>query len=172
MHVGSLGQEDPLEEERATHLDILAWRIPMDRGARWATVHGVTQSWTQLSNLASKQAHPYTDTRSFKSHTCTHVYHSHMHTLRHPSLSHTHTPYHHQRLLTDSRTCAQNHTSAHRSPPHACRSRRSHRDTHAHSPTRPARTPQCEDKAEPGLSTCESRSLGVLRLRPPHVLCG
>ena len=52
MHVGSLGQEDPLEEERATHLDILAWRIPMDRGARWATVHGVTQSWTQLSNLA------------------------------------------------------------------------------------------------------------------------
>ena len=21
---------------------------PMDRGARWAAVHGVTQSWTQL----------------------------------------------------------------------------------------------------------------------------
>ena len=46
MHVGSLGQEDPLEEERATHLDILAWRIPMDRGARWATVHGVAKSQT------------------------------------------------------------------------------------------------------------------------------
>ena len=23
---------------------------PMDRGAWWATVHGVTKSWTQLSN--------------------------------------------------------------------------------------------------------------------------
>ena len=26
--VGSLGQEDPLEEERATHCSVLAWRIP------------------------------------------------------------------------------------------------------------------------------------------------
>ena len=24
----------------ATHSSILAWRIPMDRGAWWATVHG------------------------------------------------------------------------------------------------------------------------------------
>ena len=29
---------------------ILAWRIPMDRGAWWTTVHGVGKSWTQLSN--------------------------------------------------------------------------------------------------------------------------
>ena len=29
----SLGQEDPLEEGMATHFSILAWRIPMDRGA-------------------------------------------------------------------------------------------------------------------------------------------
>jgi len=28
----------------------LAWRIPMDRGAWWATVHGVAKSWTQLSD--------------------------------------------------------------------------------------------------------------------------
>ena len=28
-----LGQEDPLEEGMATHSSILAWRIPMDRGA-------------------------------------------------------------------------------------------------------------------------------------------
>ena len=28
MHVLSLGQEDPLEEEMATHSSILAWRIP------------------------------------------------------------------------------------------------------------------------------------------------
>ena len=28
MRVGSLGQEDPLEEEMATHSSILAWEIP------------------------------------------------------------------------------------------------------------------------------------------------
>ena len=31
--VRSLGGEDPLEEGMATHASILAWRIPMDRGA-------------------------------------------------------------------------------------------------------------------------------------------
>ena len=31
--VQSQGWEDPLEEGMATHLSILAWRIPMDRGA-------------------------------------------------------------------------------------------------------------------------------------------
>ena len=29
----SLGWEDPLEEGMATHSSILAWRIPVDRGA-------------------------------------------------------------------------------------------------------------------------------------------
>ena len=42
----SLGWEDPLEEGMATHSSVLAWRIPMDRGAWWATVHGVTKSDT------------------------------------------------------------------------------------------------------------------------------
>ena len=28
MQVGSLGQEDPLEEEMATYSSILAWKIP------------------------------------------------------------------------------------------------------------------------------------------------
>ena len=37
-------QEDPLEKEMATHCSILTWRIPMDRGAWQATVHGVTKS--------------------------------------------------------------------------------------------------------------------------------
>ena len=41
MRVQSLGWEDPLEEGMATHSSILAWRIPMDRGAWRATVHGV-----------------------------------------------------------------------------------------------------------------------------------
>ena len=30
----------------ANHSSILAWRIPMDRGAWWATVHGVEKSDT------------------------------------------------------------------------------------------------------------------------------
>ena len=48
--VRSLGQEGPLEKGVATHSSILAWRIPMDRGAWWATVHGIAKSQTQLSN--------------------------------------------------------------------------------------------------------------------------
>jgi len=44
--VQSLGWEGSLEEDMATHSSILAWRIPMDRGAWWATVHGVTKSRT------------------------------------------------------------------------------------------------------------------------------
>ena len=44
--VQSLGWEDPLEEGLTTHFSILAWRIPKDRGAWWATVHGVAQSRT------------------------------------------------------------------------------------------------------------------------------
>ena len=42
--VQSLGWEDPLEEGMAIHSSILTWRIPMDRGAWRATVHGVTKS--------------------------------------------------------------------------------------------------------------------------------
>ena len=41
--VRSLGWKDPVEEGMATHSSILAWRIPMDRGAWWATVHGVAE---------------------------------------------------------------------------------------------------------------------------------
>ena len=39
--VPSLGQEDPLEEEMATHTSILAWRIP------WTEEPGELQSRTQ-----------------------------------------------------------------------------------------------------------------------------
>ena len=48
--VRSLGWEDPPEEDMATHSSIPAWRIPMDRGAWWATVHGVTKSRTRLTD--------------------------------------------------------------------------------------------------------------------------
>ena len=34
----------PPEKGMATHSSILAWRIPMDRGAWRATVHSVTKS--------------------------------------------------------------------------------------------------------------------------------
>ena len=44
--IQSLGWEDPLEEGMATHTSILAWRIPMDREAWRATVHGFAKSWT------------------------------------------------------------------------------------------------------------------------------
>ena len=38
-----LGWEDP-QEGMATHSSILAWTIPIDRGAWWATVHRVTKN--------------------------------------------------------------------------------------------------------------------------------
>ena len=44
--VQSLGWEDPLEEGKATHSSILAWRRLMDKGAWQATVHVVTKSRT------------------------------------------------------------------------------------------------------------------------------
>ena len=44
----------------ATQSSVLAWTIPMDRGAWWATVHEVTKSRTQLSDLARTHPFPYT----------------------------------------------------------------------------------------------------------------
>ena len=48
--VQSLGWED-LEKGTATHSSILGLENSMDRGAWWATVHGVTNSQTQLSDF-------------------------------------------------------------------------------------------------------------------------
>ena len=45
-------------ESMANHCSILAWRIPMDRGTRWATVHGVAKSQTRLKRL-STHTHTY-----------------------------------------------------------------------------------------------------------------
>ena len=50
----SLGGEDPLEKEMATHSSILAWKILWNRGAWWATVHGVTKNQTQLKRLTMR----------------------------------------------------------------------------------------------------------------------
>ena len=52
MRVSSLGGEDPLEEEMATYSNILAGIIPWtEEQATQATVHGVTKSQTQLTQL-------------------------------------------------------------------------------------------------------------------------
>ena len=54
--VASLGQEDPLEEEMATHSSILAWRIP------WTEEPGRLQSMRSQRvrhNLATKQQQHY-----------------------------------------------------------------------------------------------------------------
>ena len=37
----------------ATHSSILAWRILMDRGSWWPTVHRVAKNWTRLKDVAS-----------------------------------------------------------------------------------------------------------------------
>ena len=52
--VRSLGREDALKEGTATHSSILAWRIPIHRGAWWATVHGVRKSQTWLIKMLGR----------------------------------------------------------------------------------------------------------------------
>ena len=47
--VRSLGWEVPLEEGMAIYSNILAWRIPMDRGAWWDIIHGITKNRMRLS---------------------------------------------------------------------------------------------------------------------------
>ena len=52
--VQSLGREDPLEKEMATHpLQYSCLENPMEGGTWWATVHRVAKSWTRLSHFTS-----------------------------------------------------------------------------------------------------------------------
>ena len=52
--VQSLGQEDPLEKETATHSGILAWKIPCtEEPDRLQSVHGVAKSQTRLRDFTS-----------------------------------------------------------------------------------------------------------------------
>ena len=48
--VQSLGQEDPLEKEMATHSSILAWEIPWTEEPGGLQVHGVAKSQTRLKD--------------------------------------------------------------------------------------------------------------------------
>ena len=52
--VQSLGWEDPLEKGKTPHYSVLAWRIPLDGGSWQATVHGVTESQTRVSDGAQQ----------------------------------------------------------------------------------------------------------------------
>ena len=52
--VRSLGQEDALEKEMATHSSILAWEIP-DRGIWWAIVHGVAKELDMIERLKNNK---------------------------------------------------------------------------------------------------------------------
>ena len=56
MQVWSLGWEDPLEEEMATHSSILAWEIPWTREPGRLQSMGL-QSQTGLSNWACTHTH-------------------------------------------------------------------------------------------------------------------
>ena len=51
--VQSLGQEDLLEKEMATHSSILAWKIPWTEEVGY--VHGVAKGQTQLSTHTHKR---------------------------------------------------------------------------------------------------------------------
>ena len=51
--VSFLGWEDPLEKTIVIHSSILAWQMPWRGGSWQAIIHGVTKSWTLLSNFHS-----------------------------------------------------------------------------------------------------------------------
>ena len=61
--VWSLGWEDPLEKDMTTHSSIPAWRIPMVRGAWWATVHVATKSQIWLKWLSTQARNQQWQTR-------------------------------------------------------------------------------------------------------------
>ena len=50
MWVQSLGQEDPLQKEMATHSSILAWEIPWTEEPGGLESKGLQKSWTRLND--------------------------------------------------------------------------------------------------------------------------
>ena len=82
--VRSLGQEDALEKEMATPSSILVLKNPMDRGAWWATVHGVTKS-DMTEQPARAHTHTQHESRntylSIPTISCTYYYLSYKHIM-------------------------------------------------------------------------------------------
>ena len=70
--VQSLGWEEPLEKEMATHSSILAWEIPWTQESGGLQSRGLQKSQTQLVGLGPQSFHA--------PHTHTHT-HSHTHTM-------------------------------------------------------------------------------------------
>ena len=56
--VRSLGREDPLAKEMATHSSTLAWRIPWREEPGRLLVHGVAKSRTRLSDFTHSLTQP------------------------------------------------------------------------------------------------------------------
>ena len=79
--VGSLAWEDPLQEGMAIHSSILAERIPMDRGAWWATVHGVTKESDTTEQLTQTHTH---HTQKLSPVTCNSLWATYTHTKLSP----------------------------------------------------------------------------------------
>ena len=52
--VQSLSGEDPLEKGMASHSSIPAWRIRVDKGAWWATLHGVPKESDTPKRLSNR----------------------------------------------------------------------------------------------------------------------
>ena len=50
MRIQSLGQEDPLEKEMATHCSIISWEIPKTEEPGELQSMGLQKSRTQLSD--------------------------------------------------------------------------------------------------------------------------
>ena len=50
MQIQSLGQEDLLEKDMATHCSILAWEIPRAEEPGRLQYMGLQKSWTQLND--------------------------------------------------------------------------------------------------------------------------
>ena len=59
MQVQSLGQEDPLEEEKATHCSILPWKISWTEEPGGLQSMGSQKSWTHLSTHTHLRSYSY-----------------------------------------------------------------------------------------------------------------
>ena len=71
--VQSLRQEDPLEEETATHSSILAWRIPSTEKPSGLLPIGSRKSQTRLKRLKHTRAHTRAHART-RAHTRAHTH--------------------------------------------------------------------------------------------------
>ena len=63
--VQSLGQQDPLKKEMATHSSILVWEVSKTEEPSKPRVHGIAKSQTRLSKHVQTHTHTHTHTHQF-----------------------------------------------------------------------------------------------------------